>query len=92
MQENSFPPTNSIDSFRLPLSVQMAAIPYQGLLCNDNNKALGQSLKVAGVDLRSDCFSHGQLYVAYSRVSSTNNLGILQPKSQTKNIVYKEVL
>ena len=33
------------------------------------NKAQGQSLKVAGVDLRNDCFSHGQLYVACSCVS-----------------------
>ncbi|XP_044582994.1 uncharacterized protein LOC123264012 [Cotesia glomerata] len=32
------------------------------------NKAQGQSLKMTGVDLRNDCFSHGQLYVACSRV------------------------
>ncbi|XP_044588797.1 uncharacterized protein LOC123267978 [Cotesia glomerata] len=31
------------------------------------NKAQGQSLKIAGIDLRNDCFSHGQLYVAFSR-------------------------
>ena len=29
------------------------------------NKGQGQILKVAGMDLRSDCFSHGQLYVAF---------------------------
>ena len=38
------------------------------------NKAQGQSFIVAGVDLRSDCFSHGQLYVAFSRVSSPDSL------------------
>jgi ATP-dependent DNA helicase PIF1 len=56
------------------------------------NKAQGQSLKVAGVDLRNDCFSHGQLYVACSRVSSPDSLVILLPVGRTKNIVYKEVL
>ncbi len=56
------------------------------------NKAQGQSLKVAGVDLRNDCFSHGQLYVACSRVSSPDSLVILQPEGCTKNVVYKEVL
>ncbi|XP_074114110.1 ATP-dependent DNA helicase pif1-like [Cotesia typhae] len=31
------------------------------------NKAQGQSLNLAGVDLQSNCFSHGQFYVACSR-------------------------
>ncbi|XP_074106849.1 uncharacterized protein LOC141532417 [Cotesia typhae] len=56
------------------------------------NKAQGQSLKMVGVDLRGDCFSHGQLYVACSRVSSPDSLIILQPTKKTKNVVYKEVL
>ncbi|XP_074102059.1 ATP-dependent DNA helicase pif1-like [Cotesia typhae] len=56
------------------------------------NKAQGQSLKLAGVDLQSDCFSHGQFYVACSRVSSSENLIIIQPEKRTKNVVYKEVL
>ncbi|CAH1099969.1 unnamed protein product [Psylliodes chrysocephalus] len=34
------------------------------------NKVQGQSLRMAGVDLTSDCFSHTQFYVACSRVSS----------------------
>lgn len=56
------------------------------------NKAQGQSLKVAGVDLRNDCFSHGQLYVACSRVSSPDSLVILQNSNRTRNVVYKEIL
>ncbi|XP_074097687.1 uncharacterized protein LOC141526552 [Cotesia typhae] len=56
------------------------------------NKAQGQSLKLAGVELQSDCFSHGQFYLACSRVSSSENLIILQPEKRTKNVVYKEVL
>ena len=36
------------------------------------NKSRGQTLRVVGVDLRKQCFSHGQLYVACSRISSSN--------------------
>lgn len=56
------------------------------------NKAQGQTLKVTGVDLQNECFSHGQLYVACSRVSSHTNLFIHAPQSKTTNIVYQEVL
>lgn len=52
------------------------------------NKAQGQSLKMAGIDLRNDCFSHGQLYVACSRVSSPDSLVILRPMGKTKNVVH----
>ena len=55
------------------------------------NKAQEQTLKVAGVDLRNDSFSRGQLlYVACSWVSSSENLFILQPEAQTANIVYSK--
>uniref|UniRef100_A0A8D8QT90 ATP-dependent DNA helicase n=1 Tax=Cacopsylla melanoneura TaxID=428564 RepID=A0A8D8QT90_9HEMI len=56
------------------------------------NKAQGRALSMAGIDLREDCFSHGQLYVACSRVSSSNALVIFQPQGITANIVYKEIL
>lgn len=52
------------------------------------NKAQGQTLKVAGLDLEKPCFSHGQLYVACSRVGSPKNLYIYTPEDTTKNIVY----
>ena len=55
-------------------------------------RSLGKTLKVAGIDLREDCFWHGQLYVAFSRVSSPNSLVILAPEGRTTNVVYKEVL
>lgn len=56
------------------------------------NKAQGQTLSVAGVDLSSSCFSHGQLYVALSRVSSANMIFAYIPDGSTRNIVYREVL
>lgn len=57
------------------------------------NKSQGQSLNVAGIDLRSPCFSHGQLYVACcSRVGKSSNLYILTTDGKTKNVVYKRAL
>lgn len=56
------------------------------------NKSQGQSLKVAGVNLDRSCFSHGQLYVACSRVGDPKNLFIYAPEQSTRNIVYHSVL
>jgi len=43
------------------------------------NKAQEQILNVAGIDLSDQCFSHGQLYVTLSRVTSKFNLYIFAP-------------
>lgn len=55
------------------------------------NKAQGQTIKCCGVNLEDSCFSHGQLYVAFSRVGSPNNLYIHAPLHKTPNVVYKTV-
>ena len=58
------------------------------------NKAQGQLLKV-GVDLRQSIFTHGQFYVALSRVTDMFNLDIFLPhrgSGKVENIVYPEVL
>jgi len=59
------------------------------------NKSQTQSLKQVGVDLCTDAFTHGQLYVVQSRVISLDELTLL-PSSNTpivtSNIVYSEVL
>jgi hypothetical protein len=56
------------------------------------NKSQGQSIKYCGVDLRSPSLSHGQIYVACSRMGSLKNLFILAPGGETKNVVYNQVL
>jgi ATP-dependent DNA helicase PIF1 len=61
------------------------------------NKSQGQSLDYVGLYLPKDVFSHGQLYVALSRVKSKKGIKILvhdhakQPKNITTNVVYKEI-
>jgi len=60
------------------------------------NKSQGQSLKVVGVCLEDDVFTHGQLYVALSRASDPHNVKVLTRNDVdlgvTKNIVFSEVL
>ena len=59
------------------------------------NKAQGQSLDVVGIDLREPAFTHGQLYVALSRVTELQGLKVLLLEEHgrtTQNIVYPEVL
>ena len=38
------------------------------------NKSQGQSVKHVGLDLRTPVFTHGQFYVAISRVTSKDNI------------------
>ena len=59
------------------------------------NKSQGQGADVVGIDLRVPCFSHGQLYVACSRVTSRQGLKILLPEGDvqtTTNIVWQDAL
>jgi ATP-dependent exoDNAse (exonuclease V) alpha subunit len=60
------------------------------------NKSQGQSVKHVGLDLRTPVFTHGQLYVGISRVTSVGNIKAItnekEVEGKTKNIVYTEVL
>ena len=59
---------------------------------NECIQAQGQSLEKCGIDLNTDCFSHGQLYVACSRVGKPDNLFICSDNWTAKNVVYSQVL
>ena len=63
------------------------------------NKAQRQTMKFVGIYLHQPVFSHGQLYVALSRVSNMSNIRIIvqgdkykmNGKIFTKNVVYNEI-
>ena len=70
--------------FRIQLSFAMTV-----------NKARGQSLDRVAIDLCESAFTHGQLYVVLSRVTSLQGLKVLQLAEHgctTPNIVYPEIL
>ncbi|XP_071687457.1 uncharacterized protein [Rutidosis leptorrhynchoides] len=62
------------------------------------NKSQGQSLSNVGLYIRKPVFTHGQHYVAVSRVTSKKGLKVLildedgNVSHTTRNVVYKEVL
>lgn len=75
-----------------PFQFKRLQLPVSVCFAMTINKAQGQTLRAAGVDLRTSCFSHGQLYVACSRVTCSTQLFMLMPDGTTYNVVYKEIL
>ena len=92
------------DNFQFALHIVCPSIkPKVSILLMWLHKKWGQTLKRVGLYLPEPCFSHGQLYVAMSRVSrpqditvfvdgSTKKHGKHRNKTHTKNIVYRQLL
>jgi hypothetical protein len=70
--------------------------PIQLAFALSINKSQGQSVRYVGLDLRIPVFAHGQLYVALSWATSSQNIKVLLPDDITEpitsNVVYEEVL
>ena len=75
-----------------PFNFKRLQFPIRLCFSMTINKSQGQSFKVVGLDLETECFSHGQLYVGFSRARDENQLYILANNGMTRNVVYKEVL
>lgn len=58
------------------------------------NKVQGKTTETMFVDLQHQCFLHGQLYVALSRITSHDNLTLIFSKNTSSpvNIVYHDII
>ena len=84
----------------LPFDLHRRQFPVRPCFAMSINKAQSQTIDVVGLYLPSPVFTHGQLYVALSRVGAASNPKVLvvggkkSPTvgTSTRNVVYKEVL
>ncbi|XP_022024110.1 uncharacterized protein LOC110924409 [Helianthus annuus] len=89
---NMIPPDKKI-----PFEFQRRQFPLSVCFAMTINKSQGQSLSKVGLYLKDPVFTHGQLYVALSRVKTREGVKILifdadgKPTNKTSNVVYKEV-
>ena len=91
-------PRIKLFSSNSPVTFSRYQFPVKLSFAMTINKSQGQTIQICGLYLKGTrCFSHGQLYVACSRVTNWNSLNILKEcklkKGEMKfyNVVYPEV-
>ena len=77
----------SAETLAIPL--QQRQFPVHVAFAMTINKSQGQEIKNVGLDLCSPVFSHGQLYVALSRCTSSNRIEVLLPEDLEGTLEYK---
>ncbi|KAI5452038.1 hypothetical protein NCC49_001334 [Naganishia albida] len=82
----------------LAITMRRLQFPVKLAFALTINKSQGQSLKVVGLDLTSDVFAHGQLYVALSRATTPGNVAVSLQNDRngqlhkTRNVVYPQIV
>jgi ATP-dependent DNA helicase PIF1 len=79
---------------KLPFTLNRRQFPVRVAFAITINRSQGQSLNTVGIYLPEPVFVHGQLYVAFSRVTSYQHIKVLMDDGEnckTKNIVYHEI-
>ncbi|KAH8930878.1 hypothetical protein BDL97_20G004600 [Sphagnum fallax] len=92
------------DTERMPFTLRHRQFPMRPAFAMTINKAQGQTLKMVGIFLPKPLFTHGQLYVAMSRIGCPEGVKLLVTDGwedahedapagvYTRNVVYTEVL
>ena len=91
--ESEFIPRITFIPSNYPFEFKRTQFPIKVCFAVTINKSQGQSLKVAGIDLREDCFSHGLLYVCGLLPSKFIRFSDFSAgQKDYYNVIYKEVL
>ena len=78
----------------LPFVFERLQFPVRVAFAMTINKSQGQTFQIVGIALECSVFSHGQLYVAFSRGRNFHSIKVQLPAGETttKNIFYREIL
>jgi hypothetical protein len=82
---------------RCPFAFKRIQFPVRLAFAMTINKSQGQTLRKVGISLKEEVFSHGQLYTAFTRTTSGDNMALAVPDNLKesrliKNVVWRQAL